>query len=61
MEIIIAIIAVLVILWIAYLPTIFAFQKKRDNRWQVLIINALLGWTFIGWVVALVMAVGKTK
>lgn len=39
-------------------PTIVAVIRKDQlpNIWAVVIINFLLGWTLIGWVVALVMA-----
>lgn len=51
-----------VVLWafliLAYwAPTITAIARKHRVA-QVLVINLLLGWTTIGWVVALVFAVG---
>ena len=39
-----------------FLPTIVAFLKKTPSKASVVIINLFLGWTFIGWVVALAMA-----
>jgi len=41
-------------------PTIVAIVRKH-NEAQVAVLNILLGWTFVGWVVALVMAVGKNR
>jgi T4 superinfection immunity protein len=38
-------------------PTIVAVKRKVPNQGSVAVINILLGWTFIGWVVALAMAV----
>lgn len=38
------------------LPTIVAFIRKVPNRGSVLVINLFLGWSLIGWVVALAMA-----
>ena len=40
-------------------PTIVGIARRRHipNVGGVIIINALLGWTVIGWIVALVMAV----
>jgi len=39
-----------------FLPVLTAFQRKTNNIAQVAIINIFLGWTIIGWVIALVMA-----
>lgn len=46
---------VLLILYIV--PTIVALSRKVTNRGSVAIINIFLGWTFVGWVIALAMAV----
>lgn len=40
-----------------FLPTILAFNRKVSSPWSVAVINTFLGWTLIGWVVALAMAV----
>lgn len=50
--------AFLILLGVAayFLPTICALVRKVPNRGSVIIINIFLGWTFIGWVVALAMA-----
>lgn len=45
---------VLIVLY--FLPTMIAAERKVPNRGSVLVINLFLGWTFIGWVVALAMA-----
>lgn len=39
---------------IYFLPTLCGQKKK--NVWGIFILNLFLGWTFIGWVVALVWA-----
>lgn len=39
-----------------FLPILVAMVRKTKNVAQVLVINFFLGWTFVGWVVALVMA-----
>lgn len=41
-------------LFIYFLPTIVGWNKR--NSGAILTLNLLLGWTFIGWVVALVWA-----
>jgi hypothetical protein len=40
-----------------FVPTIVAFSREVVNAGSVLVINLFLGWTLIGWVVALAMAV----
>lgn len=51
--------AVAVGLIIYFLPS-FIGRKKR-NATAITVLNILLGWTFIGWVVALVWACTKDK
>lgn len=36
------------------LPTIIASNKIHINQLPIMILNILLGWTVIGWIVALV-------
>ena len=38
------------------LPWAIAATRGKSNQAAIGIINLLLGWTFIGWIVALVMA-----
>jgi hypothetical protein len=40
-----------------FLPTIIAFARNKRDTAAILLLNLLLGWTVIGWVVALVWAV----
>ena len=47
----------LIVLAAAYfLPTIVALLRSVTNTGSVIVVNLLLGWTLIGWVVALAMA-----
>jgi hypothetical protein len=39
------------------LPTTIAIIRKRTNSVAIFVLNLFLGWTLIGWVVALVWAV----
>jgi hypothetical protein len=49
--------AVWVLIIAAYwVPTLVAWTRHVPNLAQVAIVNGFLGWTFVGWVVALVMA-----
>jgi hypothetical protein len=37
-----------------FLPSIIAAHRDHPNRTTILILNTFLGWTFIGWIIALV-------
>jgi len=39
-----------------WVPTIVAAVRKVPNLGSVIVINLFLGWTLVGWVVALAMA-----
>lgn len=51
-----AIILYLVIIMIYILPTIIAEIKEKENIMSIFILNFLLGWTIIGWIIALIWA-----
>jgi hypothetical protein len=55
----IGIIAFIISLAVYFLPTIIAAVRKKRNVLAIFLLNLFLGWTFIGWVVALVWAVTK--
>ena len=40
-----------------FLPSIIAFARSKRDSTSILVLNLLLGWTAIGWVIALVWAV----
>lgn len=46
----------LVIAVLYFLPTVIAVSRKLNKPGGVIALNALLGWTVIGWIGALVMA-----
>ena len=39
-----------------FMPLIVSFIRRVPNRGSVAVINVFLGWSVIGWVVALAMA-----
>jgi hypothetical protein len=39
-----------------FVPSIVALAKSKPNTLTIFLINFFLGWSFIGWIVALVMA-----
>lgn len=43
-------------LLVYFAPTLLALHRGVTNRGSILVINLFLGWTLIGWVVALAMA-----
>lgn len=51
--------SILVLLvFIAYFfPAILAFSRSHHNATAIAVLNVFLGWTLIGWVLALVWAV----
>ncbi len=38
------------------LPWAIAASRGKANQWTVFLVSLLLGWTVVGWIVALVMA-----
>ncbi len=43
-----------------FLPSIVAIQKQKHNTAAILAVNILLGWSVIGWIVALVWALAES-
>ncbi len=46
----------LVGLVVYFVPTIVALFRRAPNSLLVLVVNLFLGWSLIGWVVALLLA-----
>jgi ABC-type sugar transport system permease subunit len=44
-----------------FLPFAIAFNKKRANSGAIFALNLFLGWSLVGWVVALVWAMKEEK
>ena len=53
----VGIVSLFISLGLYFLPTIVALSRRGPNSGSVTLINLLLGWTVIGWLVALAMAV----
>lgn len=43
-----------VIFCLYFMPTIIANSRKHPNETSILLLNLFLGWTLVGWVIALV-------
>lgn len=48
--------ALAVVLEVYFLPTVIAYARVKRNIWAIFALNLLLGWSVIGWVIALVWA-----
>ena len=44
----------LVILFVYFIPTMLAAERQHINATAIFLLNLFLGWTFLGWVAALV-------
>lgn len=51
-----SIIGIAVGLAIYFIPAIIGFKKNQPNKVSILLLNLFLGWSLIGWVIALVWA-----
>lgn len=47
---------ILIIVLVYFLPGIVGFSKGKNNAGAIFILNLFLGWSFIGWIVALIWA-----
>lgn len=44
------------IIAIYFMPTIIAIINRKSRMVTVLLINAFLGWTVVGWIIAFILA-----
>ncbi len=51
-----SIIVMILILFAYFLPTVIAYSEKKKNWNAIFALNLFLGWTVIGWIVAIVWA-----
>jgi len=54
-----AFVIVIIGLALYFLPTMIAATEKKNNSTAIFVLNLLLGWTLLGWVIALVWAFKK--
>ena len=50
------IVLVVVSVTIYLLPSWIASSRNHHQKWAIFALNLLLGWTFVGWVIAFVWA-----
>jgi len=55
--------SVFTIIWAVmyFLPSFIANHRSMPNKGSTIVINVFLGWTGIGWIVAMAMACGNNK
>ena len=51
-----SVIILLVLVVLYFLPSIIAWDKNRQKFAPILVTNVLLGWSGLGWVIALIWA-----
>ncbi len=49
----------IVLLMLYFLPAMIAYRYRHTNATAIAVLNFFLGWTFLGWVIALVWAFKK--
>jgi hypothetical protein len=47
----------ILLLALYFVPSFVAMGRQHHNRGAILLTNVLLGWTFLGWVAALIWSV----
>ena len=56
MELLLGILGIFAILGIYFLPALVADKRKKKSKSAILALNFFLGWTFLGWLIALIWA-----
>ena len=51
----------IILVGVYFIPALIATKRDHPQKSAILIINILLGWTFLGWVIALVWAILKQE
>ena len=60
-DIIQALISMTIVGVIYFIPSLVAHENNHKNTTPIVILNIFLGWTFIGWVIALIWACMEEK
>jgi len=51
----------LIALLLYFLPTIVAFLRGHQSRAGILLVNFFLGWSGLGWIIALIWALSPVR
>jgi len=46
-----------ILIFMYFIPWVVASVRKHPQQNSIMVLNLFLGWTFIGWVIALIWAV----
>ena len=57
----IRVVLAVVALALYFVPSFIAVNKNKRNKNAIFALNLLLGWTFVGWVVALVWSLMRDE
>lgn len=60
MDVVILLFFVGLVIFAYLLPSFVALQRNHVNTTAICVLNILVGWSFIGWVAALVWALVKS-
>ena len=55
------ILILLTVLVIYFIPTIIAIARSVKNILGIVLLNIFAGWTFVGWVIALIWSIVDKK
>ena len=61
MESLAAILVLLFVLAVYLIPTIIAFTRGHASKWGIGVLNIVLGWSLIFWVVALIWSLSNKR
>jgi hypothetical protein len=56
-----AIVLIIVGIFVYFVPSMVAFRRDHEQRIPIFLLNIFLGWSFVGWVVALIWAALRRK
>ncbi|MGQ7947180.1 superinfection immunity protein [Flavobacterium sp. WC2509] len=57
----ISITVIIIAVLIYFFPSVIAFSRSKSNTTAIVMLNLFLGWSFIGWIIALIWAVSKDR
>lgn len=46
----------IILISLYFVPTVLAFMRDHKSKWGILALNFILGFTLIGWIIALIWA-----
>lgn len=49
----------ILLLLLYFVPSVVGFVRDHHNKWAIFALNLLLGWTFLGWIGALVWSLTR--